>query len=554
MRPLPGPARPSAALLQFVDDEMLRAPLLFDQLAEGAADRIGKQMPLLAPLQRAATTELLQSLNARRATLAELFTRSLREQVQAELRGRPLAALGRPVLQDAQTATLALVDEDEVAIDVELAHTIELVKSVAEFELRELQTYTAALVGDMDVTRDHNPFRAETYARALWSAAQGLPFARGFQVQFMRHASEPLAALLRQAYAASVSRLEQQGIEPAAYRTVILPAGARRSFGMETTFGADLHQVREVLSTIEPSSPAAHPAPAQRPTVPRSAAAAGNKRPFAVAAAPPLRIDARSAALVERLFEAIRGDQRVPPDVLVLILRLQPAALRLAQVDADRLADESHPLWTFVNRVAYEAEMMPRSTDPERMRFLRLAQETIGHVAAEPQQTASLYIWACEKLEGWLRQRLARRCSAAASQIGALQKLEDKLLASHHEPTTLNGALDVPQLDTVPAGLLPEEAPRLDNDDTQHWLDALEPGTWVRLFLQGRWVQAQVLWPGERRELWLLGDGATDETWAVRRRALAQLYEADLLKALTQRSLVRRAAGVVHAQEQARAA
>jgi hypothetical protein len=560
MRPLPGSARPSAALLQFVDDEMLRAPLLFDQLAEGAADRIGKQMPLLAPLQRSATAELLQSLNARRATLADLFTRSLREQVQAELRGRPLASLGRPGLQDAQMTTLALVDEDEVAIDVELAHTIELVKSVAEFELRELQTYTAALVGDMDVTRDHNPFRAETYARALWSAAQGLPFARGFQVQFMRHASEPLAALLRQAYAASVSRLEQQGIEPAAYRTVILPAGARRAFGMDTTYGPDLHQVREVLSTVEPAGlaappPTAHATPGPTvPTVPRSATAAGQRRPTAVTSAPPLRIDARSAALVERLFEAIRGDQRVPPDVLVLILRLQPAALRLAQVDADRLADEAHPLWTFVNRVAYEAEMMPRSTDPERMRFLRLAQETIGHMAAEPQQTASLYIWGCEKLESWLRQRLARRCSAAASQIGALQKLEDKLLASQYEPTTLNGALDVPQLDTVPASLLPEEAPRLDNHDTQEWLDALEPGTWVRLFLQGRWVQAQVLWPGERRELWLLGDGATDETWAVRRRALAQLYETNLLKSLTQRSLVRRAAGVVHAQEQARAA
>lgn len=554
MRPLPGSARPSAALQQFVDDELLRAPLLFDQLAEGAADRIGKQMPLLAPLQRAATAELLQSLTARRATLAELFTRSLREQVQAELRGRPLASLPRPGLQDAQMTTLALVDEDEVAIDVELAHTIELVRSVAEFELRELQTYTAALVGDMDVTRDHNPFRAETYARALWAAAQGLPLARGFQLQFMRNASEPLAALLRQAYAASVSRLEQQGIEPAAYRTVILPAGARRSVGIESSFGLDLRQVRDTLSTLEPASLAPHPPAAPRPIMPGSATAASQRRPTAVSSAPPLRIDARSAALVERLFEAIRGDQRVPPDVLVLILRLQPAALRLAQVDADRLTDESHPLWIFVNRIAYEAEMMPRSTDPERMRFLRLVQETIGHLAAEPQQTASLYIWGCDKLESWLRQRLARRCSAAASQIGALQKLEDKLLASQYEPTTLNGALDVPQLDTVPASLLPEGALRLDNPDTQEWLDALVPGTWVRLFLQGRWVQAQVLWPGERRELWLLGDGATEETWAVRRRALARLHEANLLKGLTQRSLVRRAAGVVHAQEQARAA
>ncbi len=527
----------SQAMLQFVDDEMLRAPLLFDQLVEGTLDRAQKDIPGLPPLQRSALAELMQAVKLRRTRMADQFLHSLRQQVQAELQGQSNPATAKPRIHDARPQTLALVDEDEVAVDVELAHAIEGIRSVAEYELRELQTFIAAMKGDMDVSRDHNPFRAETYARATWAAAQGLGLGRGHQVAFMRHASQPLAALLRQAYAASSSRLEAQGVEPAAYRTVILPSGARRSRTMDTTFSPDLRQVRDTL-----------PAPLQMANEPPA------QTPSRLAAsALPARADPRSQALVDRLFAAIRSDARVPADVLLLIMRLHTPALRLAQAEGDGLADEAHPLWEFVNRLAYEAEMMPDSGDPERTQLLRVAQTTIGHIADEPRQHAALYGWGSDQLAAYLRQRLVRRCTAAASQIGALQKLEDRLVAGQ-PMTTMNGALDVPQLDTVPAELMPEGLSQEPDATTHRWLDDLQPGAWLRLFLQGRWVQAQVLWPGERREIWLLGDGASDETWAVRRRALAMLHEAKLLKRLTRRSLVRRAASQVHEQAVSRAA
>ncbi len=526
----------SEDMLQFVDDELLRAPLLFDQMIEGTLDRARKDMSDLSPLQRAALTEVMQALKQRRSGMADIFIRSLRQQVQAELQGLPSPATAKPSIRDARPNMLALVDEDEVAIDVELAHAIEGIRSIAEFELRELQTYIAAMKGDMDVTRDHNPFRAETYARATWAAAQGLAMSRGHQVAFMRHASRPLALLLRQAYAASSSRLESQGVEPAAYRTVILPSGARSSRSMDTTFSPDLRQVRDTL-----------PAPLQAEPEARSAA---RHAPIKL----PPRIDQRLQALVDRLFGAIRGDTRVPADVLLLIMRLHTPALRLAQAEGEALADEAHPLWEFVNRLAYEAEMMPDIGDPERTQLLRVAQTTIAQLAEDPRQNTALYDWGNDRLATYLRQRLERRCTAAASQIGALQKLEDRLVAGLAVPTTLNGALDVPQLDTVPAELLPEQMPQEPEAATHRWLDELQPGAWLRLFLQGRWVHAQVLWPGERREVWLLGDGASDSTWAVRRRALAILREARLLKSLTQRSLVRRAANQVHDEAVSRAA
>ena len=56
------------------------------------------------------------------------------------------------------------------------------------------------------------------------------------------------------------------------------------------------------------------------------------------------------------------------------------------------------------------------------------------------------------------------------------------------------------------------------------------------------------MWAGERREVWLFGDGASDATWAVRRRALLAMHTGALMKTLRQRSLLKSAAARVHKQ------
>jgi hypothetical protein len=80
------------------------------------------------------------------------------------------------------------------------------------------------------------------------------------------------------------------------------------------------------------------------------------------------------------------------------------------------------------------------------------------------------------------------------------------------------------------------------------WLDGLRPGQWVRMLIQGGWVHAQLLWPGERRKVWLFGDGASDATWAVRRGALLKMHAGGLVKTLKVRSLVGSAAARVQEQ------
>ncbi len=542
---------------RFVDDELMRTPLLVDQVIEAALDHLRKGMAGMMPHDRAVASDLLQSVLSNRQHVVDYYLRSLRDAVTVEL-----ARNGAPPGQAASAApaergpSLSLVDEDEVAVDVEISHTIEAIRSVAEYELRELQTFVSALVGDMDVARDHNPFRADAHARALWNSAQALPLSRGYQLTYMRHAGMPLAQVLRKAYAGASSRLEAMGIEPASHRTLILPAGSRRSrAGSATTFNPDLYRIRDSMP-VRSHPPA--PAPALEQVLRQTEAewrslapetdAAGRGRlreqqreQLIESAASPA--DQQVIELLSRLFDAILADRELAPDVQLLLARLQSPALRMALRDPKTLDKDNHPLWQFMNQIAFLGETLPPPGDAARERALRLAQGVIEHVAAEPEQSSALYAWAVDRLLSLEQHRFEQRCQAASREIELLQPLEDRLVASQAPPSTMHGALDVAQFDTVPAALIDQEPERKKPAAAgSTWLDQRRASQWVRMFMQGRWVHAQLLWPGERGELWLFGDGASATTWAVRRRALLTLHGENLLDSLESRSLVRDAA------------
>ncbi|MBK1615317.1 hypothetical protein CKO44_17805 [Rubrivivax gelatinosus] len=515
-----------AALQQFIEDELLRAPLLVDQVVEGTIDRLRQSLPTLAPQPRAATADLLHAIGSHREHLSDYYVRSLKRQL-AE-RPDPMAAFGASALP----AALSLVDEDSVSIDVEISHAIEMVRSTAEYELRELQTFTAALVGDMDLARDHNPFGPATHARALWAASQALPLSREHHLIFMRNASPALAQALRRAYAASSSRLESAGVTPAAYRTMILPSGARRSRRPEVSLGAGLDLVR---SAVAPMSELGFDL--GEPDFGGLAL-----EPAAAAPAAPPAAERRAIETLTGLFDAMLADRRLAADIALMLSRLQSAATRLVLRDPGALDDESHPMWRFIDALAFTGEVLPPAGNGERAQTLRFAQGLVEHLAAEPVPAAPLFEWAGERLLHQGQHRFARRCTAAAGQIAELQRLETRLCSSAAPPSTLGGALDIAQLDTVPADLMPADGPSAEPRDALAWLQARRPGEWLNAFLQGRWVKAQILWPGELGELWLLADAESPETWAVRRRAMTTLHAERLLSTLRPRSLVRSAA------------
>lgn len=526
---------PLPALQRFVDDELTRVPLLAEQALDGTITRLKEAMPRLGARERIVAHDLAATLLPQlRRRLADRFAQAFRDEVRADL------ARGGAARRAPPSGGLSLVDDSDVVVEIERSHAIDMIRSTCEHELRELQTFVAALVGDMEVTREHNPLRPEYCGTALWDAAQVFP-ELDYRIVFMRQASPALAQVMRRAFATACTRLEDAGVQPAAYRTVILPAGPRRprpgGNSMTVSLAPDMLRLRENLAPQAGTAPAVSPTPFPKIELPVSAP--DIELPDLAPA--PTPIDPVLAEFIAHLFEAIATDRGIAPDVKPLLARLQPVALRVAAADPTALDSDRHPFWQFADRLAFVAETLPPPGDAQRERALGFLQGVVAQLAASPGQDAARYEQAAERIADWELQRLERRCHAAAAQVAQLQALEDQSAeAENTSLLTLPGTLDVKHLATIPAQLSGSAAGSPAPGSA--WLAERHTGEWVRMFIQGGWVTAQLLWPGDRGRIFLFGDAAGPATWAIRRRALLALQAENLVVPFAPRSLLRDAA------------
>jgi hypothetical protein len=550
---------PSPLLLSFVEDELARASALGEQVLQTVIDRSQAAGPARSARDRQLEHDVVRGLAQYRPAVVRRFAEALREQAQAEL-----AKMGRTPHAAAKGAAaapklmLSLLDDDEVLADVELSRTIETIKNTAEYELRELRAFTAALVGEESVTGEANPLHAETYANALWAAARALPLSRDHHMAFMRLAAMPLAQSLRLTYAAACTRLESQGIEPSMYRTIVRATGSHvvRPAARSEPPATDLHDLLDSMP-VPLDAPSSKAAPLEEvllrademlrllpdsagPRVRAQALGAQHARLLGSAAS---RVDQQMIELLSRLFDAILSDPRVRPAVQVLLSRLHGSVLRVALREPATLDTYSHPVWLFMDRLAFQSEIHGGEHDPALAETLRLAQTLIDHIVREPVQDAALYHWAVQRLQAHEQERFDKSLQAAATKIEMLERF-----GSGGKPATASRqaqpALDVGSMDTVPADLLDSgESPP---DAAAEWLHECPPGQWLQIFLQGHWRTAQLLWRSSGGDLWLLADAAGDNlTWAVREAAVEHLYGEQLLLPLAPRSLVQSAADKV---------
>lgn len=472
-------------LQHVVAEQLERAPLLMQQLLDAAGG---------------ASPALRTTLAAHRDGVAAEFAAALREQLGE--RGAAASAAAPP-------GELALVDDAAVAADVAVSRVIEAIESEAEYELREFAAYVAALVGDVAISRPSNPLGAAVYARALWAALQTLPLPPERHVALTTELAAPFARLLRTAYAAASTRLDDAGIEPAAYRTVILPPGARRARGPST---ASLERLRDSLM-----------APLDEPAPRRASSDAAASQPSA-AAGP--SVDRSSIELLTRLFGALLRDARLVPAAQWLLSRLQASALRVVLDDASLLDDERHAVWRFVDRLAFDAELLGSDGDAA-WHWARHAERLVDDMVHSARQDAALYRWGLERLDAHARWLTQQRTNDARAAIDAARDAEARLHAGDPgTPTSAPAVLDVAALDTVPADLLA----RHDGDDAAarqvdaaRWLDARREGELLTLFLHRRWRAVQLLARAPLGDVWLLHEVPSGALHAVRRSALQRL-------------------------------
>lgn len=541
------------ALQRFVDDELLRAPLVMDATVQAVFGALQIGPAVAGAAERQVAADVILRLGAHRATVSAGYLKSLRQQISGESlpaaappREPQLApvAPGRGAAFGTGPGGLSLVDEEDVAVDVALSHAIETIKSVAEAEIRELISYTSALANDMDVARDHNPLRPEAQARALWFAAQALPLSRDHQLAFMRLAAMPFAQALRKSYAAACARLAEQGVEPAAYRTLILPRGARRE---ARGIGDVPYGQRELNERADMGSPytslTLRSTPPPRPAVVAGIAPEEQAAPVMAMTRRPTRASdeaMRLAGLVDDLFETIVSDRRLPPELQAPMLRLQSCATKVVQLDETVLDRHNHPLWRFADLVAHEATVHAGPDGAARDVLLRFLAKLLDALVQETRQGEPLYAWAIERLDRFAAKRLADQLTRSEERIRSMHELEDRI-AAEAPVSTLHGAVDLEQLETVPSDLMEsylQSEPPERAMTSSRWLLERRSGDWLRIFRNGQWVHAQLLWPGERGEVFLFLDGHTDETWAIRRSALLAMRDSKLVSMAWPRSLI----------------
>ena len=542
---------PRPTLHTYIDEEMLRAPMTLDIVI----DEVLEQWRMRLPPRSRDDGDPARVLQQHRGDLVGAALSNLRSIAQAELAPRP----GQPTLlagapgKALRSNDLALIDEDDVAIDIEIARCTEAVKLKAEFDLRTLQTYTSALVDDLNVSRDTNPFRPDRFVRALWVGVQVLPLSRPVMAALLHQAAPPLAAGLQRTYQAAWMRLAEQGVEPAAHRTIVAPGASvggwggtsaryRPPTGLDSLRGSLPSAATSTWSSASPALPmlpisaatadllltAPHGQPAHLPHAGQTAMR------NTVAPVLPATTDPQLMDLLSRLFDTIQLHFNLAPDIVALLQRLQPTALRLALRDPSVLDTYDHPLWRFMDHLVHDIQI---SGIGQRPRLVGLGRNLVDHLANSDTSEQQGFGWAIERLQAARRHALAQVTSAAAPAIDKLQRR----VRADSTTTTSTMPLDIASLDTVPAELI-TEPPVARPEATVLTADGLRAGTLIRAYLQGEWRTLLALWQDDGHELALLQEPAADRLWALSQAALARLLAEGLVQPLRLRSLVRRAA------------
>jgi len=506
-------------LAEFVEQELRLAEPIFASLV----DEVLKQWRGRAPSRLSADFDAPRVLHAQAGDFVRAAVTSLHEQAGGTRSSAKTRKSGK--------LELSLVDDDEVTADIEVARAVERSDAELEEPLRELRTYTSALVGDINSARDTNPLRPEVWVRAVLAGTRSLAIAPHLQREMLRSTTPLLIRALHERYEDACARLRAAGIEPAVHRTIVNEGvvteltdamRARRALGR--AHGAhdigfdDATPMPGGAQGIEPvargrSGAAPRPALSSR----RSAGAP----PAASSRAGLDHVDRLS-----RLYEAMLADRRLPRDSLPLLSRLYPAVLRQTLAEPPLLDDAAHAVWSLIDHIAFLVQTREVGDSKGNM---TLASSLVEQIAGQSSADARAFQSGANRLAVLERQRFSRAVSAAAADIATLTP------HGHDEPT-MPQSLDAAVTNSQPTPLLRRGA---DHQSTPgEVVNAWRAGTWLTIFLRGRWRRALVLWRAPAPGALLLLDADEARHWALHAPALERLAAEGLARAFGPRSLI----------------
>jgi hypothetical protein len=464
-------------LQRFVDDELDRSVALIERCNAGTLHLL-RDTRELSGSERAHHFQLVEALQKDGARWQEAFVRALHERVREELAGPAgaVAPSAQPPVGLAGLAGLELMDESRVEEDIEISRAAQLIDGSAEWELRELQTFTSTLIGQLHVTAESNPLRPLVYAGALWQAACAVASAPAQRTTLLRVSAGVMAGLLKMAWAAACTRLEAQGVEPGIYRTVLLTpgsTGAGQAPAVDVTRPGALGGLRASMpvGAADLSPPALHATvadPAFEQALQRleelvrawPTEAASTISPGLTPRASGLPVKARPGAglsrrlgehrgalaahvggahhrqiveLVLRMFETMASDEQLPAQFRPLIARMQVPALRLALSDPALMESHDHPLWQLLDCIGQASAGYSQAGDPRASGLRLFCEAVIDEITHATAPDTALMRRNLVRVQGYLSellQRQLRESQVTALALGQAERrdaLEQKL-------------------------------------------------------------------------------------------------------------------------------
>lgn len=409
----------SPVMLQFVEDELALAPALIARTVATIVQQPARAGTAPIAADRSAQQGLIDTLRKHSTLFEQTFVDQLRARVMAD---------AQDLEHSTGTSTLAgdlqLMDETRVEADIEISRTAQLIDSAAEWERRELQTFTSTLMGQEHVSADSNPLRPAAYAHALWEACAAIQLTTPQRNLLLRAASDAMAAQLKMAWAAACTRLESQGVTPGIYRTVVVStaASAAPTSSAPQAFEQALQQISHALHARAVQTPHAPPGPAMPVSTALRAFDLAGLQNFAV----PEGIDPHVVELLSRIFEAVLSDDQLPTVLRPVMARLQTSVLRLYLVDRTLLDNQRHPVWSLMNRIAQAVQLWPQPGDARTARLSACCESLVSEIAAAQPQSAQAFSKAQAHLEAHLNQELQDQQTRASKSTASLAAREQR--------------------------------------------------------------------------------------------------------------------------------
>lgn len=464
----------TAPLFQrFVDQQLALAPALVARTRAGIVTLLGQSREVGPDSSdRAHYDEIITALERDAAVYDKAFVASLTARVTEEIDSQHGAA---SIEGKSAAVGLELMDESRIEVDIEISRAMQLIDTTAEWELRELQTFTSTLTGHRHVSAETNPFRPLTYASALWDAACSVLASPAQRAIALRTSAGVTAGLLKNAWAAASTELESAGVAPGLYRTVVLPSGG--SFGRAAAEPTRTGAMSSLLASMPGAGarPGANAPDAVNPSVvgaargerghvptqrrpefeqallrldellrhlPSEASLARGGQEATVGRVEHLRaaligsasepVDRQVIELVTRVFESLLADAQLAGAFRTVFARMQIAVLRVALSDRTVLDSYDHAVWRLLDRIGEASVGYSRPEDPRLSGFLSFASAVAEEMAGAGVADAALFRRGLNRVDGYLSEQLQGQLRTAQGAVDALRLAERREVLQQH--------------------------------------------------------------------------------------------------------------------------